>query len=214
MTTRFARAAALMLALAGSAALAPQAHATTFIPLSTENLADVATLIVEGEVLEVYTEIADDNNVWTRARVRVDDVWKGADVPSEIVVSSIGGTYGTRTMVVDGAAVFSEGEPLVAFLHRDHEGRLVPIGKFHGKFTIRRATGDTEPHVRRWHAQRGERFDHRFLPHLPPERRIYLSDMEEQVRTHLAKPWDGHEIPGVSPELLERVNTPAARTVR
>lgn len=214
MTTRIARAAGILLALASAAVVAPQAHATTFVPLSTENLADVATMVIEGEVLEIWTEIDDNGNIWTQARVQVDDVWKGADVPDELVISSIGGTYGTRTMNVEGAAVFSVGEPLVAFLHRDSHDRLVPIGKFHGKFTVRRATGDAEPHLRRWHAKRGQAFDHRFLPHLPAERRMYLTDVEDLVRSHLAQPWDGHEIPGVDPALLDRVNTPAARIVR
>lgn len=214
MTTRLARAAGILLALAGSAALAPQAHATTFLPLTIENLADVATIIVEGEVLEVWTDIGDDDNIWTHARVRVDDTWKGADVPSEVVISSIGGTYGTRNLIVEGQAVFSEGEPLVAFLHLDDHDRYVPIGKFHGKFTVRRAPGDTESHLRRWHPKAGQAFDHRFLPHLPVDRRIYLSDVEAQVRDQLAKPWDGHAIPGVNADLLERVNTPAARNVR
>jgi len=214
MKRHLARAAFLLLALAGSAALAPQAHATTFLPLTMENMADVATVIVEGEVVEVWTELDENDRIWTRARVRVTDTWKGAQVGEEIVVDSIGGTHGSRVLHVAGQAVFSEGEPLLAFLHQTEDDRLVPLGKFHGKYTLRRAPGDQRVHLRRWHPVNSQPFDHRFIPHLPAERRMYLDDVEQQIRDHLAQPWDGHEIPGVDPELLKRVNTPAARSVR
>jgi len=212
--TRHLSRAVLLLALAAGAAFAPQAHATTFLPLTIENMADVAAVIVEGEVVEVWTELDDNGNIWTRARVQVTDVWKGADVGAEVIIDSIGGTFGARTTHVEGQAVFSVGEPLLAFLHQAADGRLVPLGKFHGKFTLRRAPGDKGLHLRRWHPVNNQPFDHRFIPHLPVERRLYLDDIEAQIRDQLAQPWDGHEIPGVSPELLQRVNTPAARTVR
>ena len=177
-------------------------------------IADVASVIVKGEVIEVWTELDDNNHVWTRARVRVDETWKGADVGEEVVIDSIGGTHGARSVRVEGQAVFSEGEPILAFLHHTDDDRLVPLGKFHGKFTLRRAPGDRDVHLRRWHSVNSVPFDHRFVPHLPKERRMYLADIEAQVRGHLDKPWDGHEIPGVDPSLLERVNTPDVRATR
>jgi hypothetical protein len=216
MSRRIVRTAMTALALAiATVVVAPNpAGATTFLPLTTENMADVSTMIVEGQVQEVWTELDELGYVWTRARVKVSDVWKGHRVPDEIVISSIGGSVGNYTTHVEGQAVFSVGEDMVVFLHRDANDRLVPLGKFLGKMTVRRANGEERQHVMRWHPRPEWKFDHRFLPHPEPEDRVYLDDFEALVRGHLAKPWTGQEIPGVSAELLQRVNTPEIRSAR
>ena len=78
---------------------------------------------------------------------------KGDDLPSEIVIDSMGGTYGDYTLTVVGRAVYSEGENVFLFLDQlERSGRLVPLGKFLGKYTLRRAPGDTERHAFNWHA--------------------------------------------------------------
>ena len=217
MFRRTIRAMALVLAMSalGLAVSPDTAKATTFLPLSTENMADVSTMIVEGTVVEVWTELDDTtNSVWTRARVSVTETLKGANVGSEIVVSSLGGSVGLFTTHIEGQAVFSEGEHVLMFLHRDGKDRLVPIGKFMGKLTFRRAAGAEREHVMRWHPRPEWKFDHRFLPHPPEDRRVYADDFKAKITDHLAQPWAGEMIPGVSPELLERVNTPENRRAR
>ena len=200
------------LAIAGGAP--STAQATTFLPLSTENLADVSTAIVEGTVIDVRAELDSVDRVWTVATVEVARRLKGAHVEDTIEVWSLGGEIGRYNTRIEGQAVFSEGEHLLVFLHQNEGGRYVPLGKFLGKMTFRRAPGETREHLMRWHPRPEWKFDHRFLPHPAPEDRVFADDFIQQIEDHLATPWDGETIPGISPELLERVNTPENRSVR
>ena len=90
---------------------------------------------------------------------------------------------------------------------RERDGRLVPVGKFTGKFTIQRAPGDTRKYARTWHPKSGFKFDARFLPHVAPERRQYIDELFDRIETRLDTGWDGKPIPGLSPTQLERINT-------
>jgi len=211
--TRLLRCATLSVALLVTAAIErPEvAHATTFAAMSIDQFTDASTYIVEGKVTSVWTELDPSNGlVWTRARVQVTDTWKGPDRPTELVVSSPGGEVGDYHMYVPAAAVFSPDEDVFLFL-ADQGGRLTPIEAFLGKYTVRRAPGDTEPYVRTWHTSAGEHFDARFLPHPAAGDRTYLSDLRQQVSDHLAKPWDGQAIPGLNPDHLRVVNAPERR---
>jgi hypothetical protein len=206
-------------ALAGLALLlataAGPARATTFAELSLEQYTDAATYVVEGTVTEVWTELDPESSyVWTRARVDVTDVLKGHDLPSEIIVDSIGGTFGNYSMNIPGQAVFSEGEQIFVFLDKLSDDRLVPVSKFLGKYTIRRATGDTRQYARTWHPHQGDVFDHRFLPHPDPENRLYVDDLRDLVRTRVETGWDGKPIPGLSLERLQEINLESVRIPR
>ncbi len=214
MYRRTVQALALALTLAVSAGAPSTAQATTFVPMTTENLADISTAIVEGTVVDVRAELDAVDRVWTVATVDVSRRFKGADVADTIEVWSLGGEIGRYVTHIEGQAVFSEGEHLLAFLHRSDAGRYVPVGKFLGKMTFRRAPDASQEHLMRWHPRAEWKFDHRFLPHPSPERRVFANDFIQKLETHLAQPWDGQQIPGISPELLERVNTPANRSAR
>lgn len=211
--TRLLRAATVTVALLVTEAIAiPEVvHATTFVEMSTDRFTDASTYIVEGKVTAVWTELDPANGfVWTKARVQVTSTLKGPDRPAELVVSVAGGDYGDYSMYVPGMAVFSVDEDVFLFLG-ERGDRLTPVAGFEGKYTIRRAPGDTEPYVRTWHTSRDDHFDARFLPHPSPENRVYLADLEQQVRDHLALPWDGKPIQGVDPAVLRKVNTPERR---
>ena len=216
MHRRIVRTAALAAALmVGLAAVAPNhAGATTFLPLTLENMADVSTAIVEGEVVDTWTELDEHGSVWTRVKVSVSDVWKGHRVARELIVSEHGGSVGHYRTEVPGRAVFSKGEELLLFLHLDSQQRWVPVGKYLGKMTIRRAQGESRHHLMRWHPRAEWTFDHRFLPHPPVDERLYLDDLEARIRAQMAAPWDGHEIPGVDASFLSRVNTHEIRSAQ
>ena len=66
------------------------AEASYLAELSIEDRTDAAAYIVEGKVLEVWTEVGAGGTVWTRARVKIDDQLKGDDLPSEVVIDSLG----------------------------------------------------------------------------------------------------------------------------
>jgi len=103
-------------------------------------------------------------------------------------------------------AVFSPDEDVFLFLS-DQDGRLSPVEWFLGKYTVRRAPGDTEPYVRTWQTSAGVPFDARFLPHPALENRVYLSQLRQQVQDHLVRSWDGQAIPGISLDHLRQINT-------
>ncbi len=219
MIMRHARAVAIGLALAaGSIAttVPDQAEATSLAELSIEQITDASTYIVTGTVTEVWTEVDDKDWVWTRARLAVDTVYKGPDAPQELIIDTIGGvTPDGRTTIVHGAARFSEGEELVAFLDTiKHGERLTPVGMFLGKYTVRRAAGEDRQHVMRWHGKALETFDARFLPTPAVESRVYLDDLLSQVESRLVVGWDGQPIAGISATKLETVNAPERRIRR
>jgi hypothetical protein len=199
------------LAILGLLIAAP-AHATSLANLTTEQMTDAATWIVEGHVTRVWTELDDTTGrVWTRADVTVTDVWKGPSDPVSLVVDSAGGTYGATTTTIASQAVFSVEEDVLLFLDEVRDGRLVPIAKFLGKYTIRRAPGDTRPNVMHTQPTPGIPYDARFLPHPAPEDRVYLDDLRAQVQDRLAIGWQGEDIPGATREHLAAINTPERR---
>ena len=206
---------ALALATAGTFVVPMQdAMATTLYPLTVEQRTDISDYIVRGTVTEVWTEMDERGSVWTRARVSISDIYKGPDAPADLIIDSFGGTYGAHTTGMEARAVFSVHEELIAFLSLQGNGRLVPIGKFMGKYSVRKAPDSDRSHVMLWHPTAKLEFDARFLPHPAPEDRTYLDDLLTQVNDHVATGWDGKPIPGASMDKLQKVNTPAYRTRR
>ncbi len=216
MNLRALRTGALALIIATTLGLAPSvSQASVLADLSIEDRTDGAVYIVEGKVVSTWTELDARGRIWSRAKVDVTAQHKGDDLPSEIVIDSMGGTYGDYTLTVVGQAVYSEGENVFLFLDKlERSGRLVPLGKFLGKYTLRRAPGDTESHAFNWHASANSKYDHRFLPHKLAENRLYVGELRQVVAQRLETGWDGKEIPGLSTEQLKTRNTPVLRRVQ
>ena len=114
-------------------------------------------------------------------------------------------------MQVWGRTRFSTGEDAFFFNDRLTNGRLSTVSMFHGKYTLRRAPGDSQLYARRWQGNPDATFDHRFLPHPKAEKRLYLDNLIELVQTRLNTGWDGKPIPGISASRLHEINTPAWR---
>ncbi len=209
MAARIVRGGVAAALLFLATAVAPtDARATSIPELSIEQYTDASTWIVEGKVTRVWTELDENDTarVWTRAELQVSEVHKGPQVVESLVIDSLGGTFGEITTYVPGSAVFSEGESVFLFLDRLGNDRLVPVGKFTGKLTLRRAPGERREFAMRWHAGRSERFDHRFLPHPPAHQRLYVNDLRERVQARLDRGWDGQPIPGLTEERLRTIN--------
>lgn len=207
-------ATAALLTLAGLTA-SPEAKATTIAPLSIEQYVDASTYVVRGQVLDQWTTLDDLGTVWTHTRVSVDALFKGATTPDQIVVTTMGGVYGDTILDVPGRAVYSPGERVLLFLYEDTEaGRIVTVGMWTGKYTIRRAPGETRRHLMRLEAKNVEvAYDHRFLPHPPAAQRVFLDDIVDRIEARLTDGWDGKPIPGLAEEDLRRINTPRARRI-
>jgi len=192
---------------------AAPASATTVTPLTIEQMTDGATWIVEGNIREVWTEIdAETGRVWTRASLDVTDVLKGPSDPTTLVIDSEGGASGAVTTSISGRSQFSEGEDIFVFLDVVRGDRLVPIAKSMGKYTLRRAPGETRHYAMTWTGDDGYTpYDARFLPHPPPESRLYVDDLRDRVVKRLAEPWDGAPIPGIDHTRLAEINAPERR---
>lgn len=207
-------AAAALGVTAALGGLATDAHAGALAGLTLEQKVDASTYIVRGTVTEVWSVKTDDGQVWTRARLDVSETMKGPDAPSELVVDSIGGWWNGQLFHAQLGARYSQGEELVVFLDKISGERLTPVEMYRGKYTIRRAPGESRKHVVQYHVKPHAAYDHRFLPHPSPSDRLYLDDLVDGIAGRLRTGWDGESIPGISTERLAIVNAPDRRTRR
>ena len=187
--------------------LDPTASATSVAPLTVEQVTDASTYIVRGTVGHVWTATDDHGMVWTYAKVAVSQVLKGPDSPSELVVRSPGGTQGDVTTVVSGVARYSETEDVLLFLDQNNSGQLGTVGLGLGKYTVRRAPGETRKYVAQYRMATDVAYDSRFMPHPAPQYRQDLDTLLDRVESRVQAGWDGKPIPGMSLDALQRVNT-------
>jgi len=204
----------LLLAAAILSFRIPQAHATSLAAFTQDQMVDASTYIVRGKVVDVWTEEDDHGTVWTRAGVEVSRTLKGPDNPDYLVVDAHGGAVGDLTERVPSAARFAEGEDVLLFLTPiDFGRRLTPVGMFLGKFTIRRAPGDTRKIAQRF-TSTDPTYRPQFLPYPKQADRVYVNDLVGQVEHRLAQGWDGKTFPGLTDAQLRVINTPERRKVR
>ena len=192
---------ALFLGLLGG-----QARATTLSELSVEQMTDASDLVVRGTVTQVFTELDDRGNVWTRAQVEVSEVLKGDHTTRAVLVDQMGGVHGNSYSVIRWAPRFSQGEEALFFLEELRSGRTSIVGWYQGKFTLRMDPDAAEPMLVRFTTNQDRPYDHRFIPHPPVQNRVYLSDFTTRVLDRVAEGWDGQAIPGVDPSKLRRIN--------
>lgn len=174
---RWTSAAALFAALFAAA----PAEATTLREMTFDERVSASELIVRGTVQETWTEHMPDGQVWTRAQVAVEAVFKGDSSLEMVIVDQIGGAYGSTFQVVPGSARFSAGEEVVLMLDERPSGRLLPLGMSTGKWTVRLDPYSHQPIVQRFDPGHGEEYDHRFIP-LPQAAELQqLSDLEGRI---------------------------------
>jgi hypothetical protein len=128
--------------------LATALHADT--PLTVEDLARRADLVVIGEVTSVASEFhATRSRIVTRVDVRVSETLKGKAGANPLQLRQPGGRVGEMTSEVAGAARFVAGERILLFLTRGSDGALGVVGLFQGKFALERDGGGGDVAVRR-----------------------------------------------------------------
>jgi hypothetical protein len=192
---------ALLLAFSGG-----PARATTLTQLSVEQMTDASDLIVRGTVTQVFTELDDRGNVWTRAQVEISEVLKGDVKTRAVLVDQMGGVHGNSYSVIRWSPRFSKGEEAVFFLETLRSGKTSIVGWYQGKFTLRMDPEIGEIMLVRFTNNQDRPYDHRFIPHPPVQNRIYLSDFKTRVLNQVALGWDGRAIPGADPVKLRRIN--------
>lgn len=191
----------------------PEAHATSLADLSVEQLTDASTYVVRGTITRVWSEVDANQRVWTRAELAVGHVFKGPARPKTLVIDSLGGFHDGSLLEVDQAARYAAGEEIIVFLDTIQFGaRLVPVGKFQGKFTVQHATDVDRDVVFRFTAPTRQAYDARFLPAPDASERVYAEELTGRIETRVRAGWDGQPIPGLNADKLREVNAPARRT--
>ena len=173
---------ALLIALGTTAT--QEAHATSMIRATVEDLTDAAHYIVRGTVTEVWTETDANGRIWTRAQLEVSHQYKG-EAGEGLIISQLGGVHHNDFSLIEGSARFSVGEEGLFFLERLGSGNVVTSGKFQGKFTVRIDPDNGQEMLVRFLAPQDMVYDHRFIPHPAPEDRVYFDDIEQRVMTRL-----------------------------
>ena len=183
------------------------AHATSMVPLTTDQLVDASDAVVRGIVTEVWTETDSNGQVWTHAQVEVSRVLKGDDTLDALVIEQPGGQWAHRYTSVAGAARFSVGEDAYFFVELTPSGRTVTVGMFQGKFNVTMDPYTRQNIVQRFTVGPTVAFDHRFIPLPAEDDRVSVSVFEDTVLDRVETGWDGVPIPGVSTDKLYRINT-------
>ncbi len=134
----------LVLALLHGAAVV---RATQMVPLSITELSAGAEAIVRGTVVSRRVVIRDGGGLLTKVGLRVAETIKGARAFDELEIVQSGGVLGERRTTVVGAASFSLGEEVVAFLVFNRRGEAVVLALAQGKFKVFRDAAGVK-HVR------------------------------------------------------------------
>lgn len=112
------------------------ALATTFEPLSLEDLIQEADLIVQGRVVALGPPTKREEPSFPLATIKVEKQWKGAEPVSTLTIPHHRSSHQGITEVVPGFPVFHENEAVLLFLERLSPDRYAPLGGKQGKFTI------------------------------------------------------------------------------
>ena len=182
------------------------AMATTMVELSTNQMVDLSNAIVRGVITEIWTEEDRNGVVWTRAQLEVSQTLKGNADIKVYIVDQIGGTFGGSVTKVGGTARFSQGEEGIFFLETIDNGRTITVGLSQGKFTARMDPYSQELIAQRYAPPPRQKYDHRFIPLPKEEKRLYLSDLIEQIEDRVEQGWDGKPITGADMKRLQEIN--------
>jgi hypothetical protein len=106
------------------------------LPMSLEELATDADMVVHGTVESLSCREGTSGRLVTRVELKLEATWKGASADSLTIVLA-GGTLGNRREVLTGQAEYKPGEEVVLFLKRNPAGEPVTMALAQGKFAVR-----------------------------------------------------------------------------
>ncbi|MBZ5637740.1 MAG: matrixin family metalloprotease [Acidobacteriia bacterium] len=118
--------------------------ATMSIYLPPEGLAEIAPVVVEGDVTRVASGYdPETGSLATYVSIGVVAAYRGPNDLREIVLRQPGGRYGGLVHEVDAVPVYEPGERVFVFVEFARDGAPRTAGMFFGKFAIRQgATRD------------------------------------------------------------------------
>lgn len=122
------------------------AGATRFVPMTPEQMAAVAGLVIHGRVESVTVRRDDQGRIHTRVDVHPLELWKGKLESATCTIVAGGGILGESEVAAVGQVTYRVHEEVVAFLVRNPAGEWVTVGLAQGKFPVRAEEGTG----RRW----------------------------------------------------------------
>jgi hypothetical protein len=121
--------------LAAVAALAVQMS-----PLSIEQLAAHAKVVLHGQVRSKSCQRDEQGRICTRVELTVTEAWKGTVPGDRFLIVLAGGVLGEQRVVLEGQPDYQPGEEVVVFLSLNPQGEGVTVGLAQGKFDVWRDT--------------------------------------------------------------------------
>jgi len=117
--------------------LALPAAASVLLPLTVEDMAAKAELVLVGQVNQVRYEEEDGSRLYTRVLITPEEMLKGQAKSPTVEVKFIGGRKGDLVAEMPGAPTFRAGEKVLVFLEprQDRDGYLT-LAMYLGKFEI------------------------------------------------------------------------------
>lgn len=123
-------------------------QATQIVYRSPRQLADESSQIVRGKVIGVKTFWnAEKTRIFTEVRVKVDETYKGGEIPEARIIQ-LGGIVDNVNMHVDGALSWRANEEVLLFLETNPAGDFRVAGFSLGKFAIERDRKTDRPFVK------------------------------------------------------------------
>ena len=116
--------------------LAGSLLAYQFVPLSIDELAQQAQLVVQGRVLKKSCHQDPQGRIYTQVELQVAEVWRGQVASDTLLIVHSGGTVGRKTVRISGQVEYLLNEEVVAFLVRNQRGEAVTLGLAQGKFHV------------------------------------------------------------------------------
>ncbi len=123
-------------ALAALMLMTVAAAAVDMIPISIKQLTERADLVVRGTVSEKSCQRDPAGRVYTRVKLDVTEVLKGARATGPFTVVHGGGVLGVQRSEVSGQVDYQLGEEVIAFLVLNQRGEGVTVGLSQGKFHV------------------------------------------------------------------------------
>lgn len=118
--------------------IASTTFATQILYQSPQQLGQQSALVVRGKVVSVDSYWnADHSKIFTRTRVGVDEIYKGAEEPT-VEIIQLGGVVDNVRVTVHGALQWVPGEEVLLFVERQDTGDFRVAGFSQGKFHIER----------------------------------------------------------------------------
>jgi len=166
------------------ACVAPS-HALQMVPLSLEELAGQADVVLHGKVRSKACQRDAAGRIYTLVELDVAAVWKGAVHSQPFPIVLAGGTLGSERSVAFGQAEYWPGEEVVAFLRINARGQGVTLGLAQGKFSAWRDQTTGEILVRNLFHGIDHPKDRPGSPSLPGRNRLTLQGLRRTVAAAL-----------------------------